>query len=61
MAIYLGYAKAGDPQPFFYVFEAGTAMIVHRMDPPELYPYKQAQMDRVCSSFVDFLRDRSGV
>lgn len=25
MAIYLGYAKAGDPQPFFYVFEAGTA------------------------------------
>lgn len=42
------------------VFEAGTAMIVHRMDPPELYPYKQVHMDKVCDSFVDFLRSRSG-
>lgn len=25
MAIYLGYAHAGDARPFFYVFEAGTA------------------------------------
>lgn len=49
------------PDGRLLVFEAGTAMIVHRMDPPELYPYKQAQMDRVCSSFVEFLRGRSGV
>lgn len=48
------------PDGRLLVFEAGTAMIVHRMDPPDLYPYKQVQMDRVCESFVDFLRSRSG-
>jgi glutathione synthase/RimK-type ligase-like ATP-grasp enzyme len=47
------------PDGRLLVFEAGTAMIVHRMDPPELYPYKQAQMDRICTSFVAFLQDRS--
>lgn len=47
------------PDGRLLVFEAGTAMIVHRMDPPELYPYKQDQMDKICSSFVGFLQDRS--
>lgn len=41
------------------VFEAGTAMIVHRMDPPEIFPYKQAQMDLVCSAFLDLLSNRA--
>lgn len=43
------------------VFEAGTAMIVHRMDPPELFPYKQAQMDKICDAFVGMLRSRAGL
>ena len=43
------------------VFEAGTAMIVHRMDPPELFPYKQAQMDKVCDAFIGMLRARAGM
>lgn len=33
------------------VFEADTAMLVHAMDPPELYPYKQAQMRRLFGAF----------
>jgi len=48
------------PDGNLLVFEAGTAMIVHRMDPPELYPYKQEQMDKVCDGFVRFLQERSG-
>lgn len=37
------------------VFEAGTAMIVHRMDPPDIFPYKQAPMTRICEAFVEML------
>lgn len=48
------------PDGRLLVFEAGTAMIVHRMDPPELYPYKQEQMDKICDGFVGFLQERSG-
>ena len=33
------------------VFEAGTAMIVHAMDPPELFPYKRPQMAKVFKAF----------
>jgi len=41
------------------VFEAGTAMIVHRMDPPELFPYKHQQMEKVCQAFLRFLEARA--
>ena len=40
------------------VFEAGTAMIVHRMDPPDVFPYKQAPMTRICEAFVEMLAHR---
>ena len=33
------------------VFEVGTAMIVHAMDPPELFPYKRPQMEKVFKAF----------
>ncbi len=33
------------------IFEADTAMIVHDMDPPALYPYKGPQMQRVFRAF----------
>ncbi len=34
------------------VFEADSAAIVHMLDPPELYPYKPAQMRRVFAAFA---------
>lgn len=40
------------------VFEAGTAMIVHRMDPPEVFAYKQAPMGGICDAFVEMLAHR---
>jgi hypothetical protein len=42
------------------VFEADAAAIVHLMDPPDLFPYKQPQMRRVFSAFEDMLRGRAG-
>ena len=40
------------------VFEADAAAIVHLMDPPDLFPYKQPQMRRVFAAFEDLLRRR---
>ena len=37
------------------IFEADTAMVVHDMDPPSLYPYKGPQMQRVFQAFRDLL------
>ncbi len=33
------------------VFEADTAAIIHLMDPPDLFPYKKPQMQRVFQAF----------
>ena len=38
------------------IFEADVAMIVHDLDPPELYPYKKVQMSKVFDAFEDLLR-----
>ncbi|MGA2568040.1 MAG: hypothetical protein ABSF41_14575 [Pseudolabrys sp.] len=37
------------------VFEVGTAMIVHSMDPPDLFPYKRPQMEKVFKAFQTML------
>jgi hypothetical protein len=37
------------------VFEADTAAIIHRMDPPDLFPYKQPQMRKVFAAFEQML------
>ncbi len=42
------------------VFEADAAAIIHMMDPPDLFPYKQTQMRRVFAAFEDMLRRRTG-
>jgi hypothetical protein len=42
------------------VFEADTAAIVHLMDPPDLFPYKQPQMHKVFAAFEAMLRRRAG-
>jgi hypothetical protein len=39
------------------VFEVGTAMIVHSMDPPELFPYKRPQMEKVFKAFRTMLQN----
>jgi len=41
------------------LFEADVAMIVHAMDPPELFAYKQPQMRKVFGAFLDMLRRRA--
>ena len=38
------------------IFEADVAMIVHDLDPAELYPYKKPQMRKVFDAFEAFLR-----
>jgi hypothetical protein len=42
------------------VFEADAAALVHMMDPPALFPYKQASMKRIFTAFEDMLRRRAG-
>jgi glutathione synthase/RimK-type ligase-like ATP-grasp enzyme len=37
------------------IFEIGTAMIVHAMDPADVFPYKKAAMDKVFAAFVAML------
>jgi glutathione synthase/RimK-type ligase-like ATP-grasp enzyme len=41
------------------IFEIDHAMVVHAMDPEELFPYKRAQMQKVQSAFRDFLLRRT--
>lgn len=43
------------------LFEADVAMIVHAMDPPELFAYKQPQMRKVFDAFQAMLRRRAAV
>jgi len=38
------------------LFEADVAMIVHDMDPPDLFPYKAPQMKKVFGAFQAMLR-----
>jgi hypothetical protein len=38
------------------VFETGTNMIVHSMDPADLFPYKQPQMEKVFDAFQEMLK-----
>jgi hypothetical protein len=42
------------------VFEADAAAIVHMMDPPDVFPYKEPQMRRVFAAFDAMLRRRAG-
>ncbi|MFI4933444.1 MAG: RimK family alpha-L-glutamate ligase [Caulobacterales bacterium] len=37
------------------IFEADTAMIIHDMDPPDLYPYKGPAMAKLFTAFQDLV------
>jgi hypothetical protein len=40
------------------IFEAGTNMIVHSMDSPDLFPYKRPQMEKVFRAFEGMLKHK---
>ncbi len=48
-------AETPDGKPL--VFEIGTAMIVHSMHPPDLFPYKRPQMEKVFNAFQAMLHN----
>ncbi|MBO9651130.1 MAG: RimK family alpha-L-glutamate ligase [Variovorax sp.] len=48
---YLGLDCAETPAGDLLVFEVDTAMVVHDIDPVDLFPYKQPQMHKVFDAF----------
>ena len=48
------------PDGRLLLFEADVAMIVHDMDPRDLFPYKGPQMRKVFAAFTAMLRQRCG-
>jgi hypothetical protein len=42
------------------IFEADNTAIVHNMDPPEIFPYKVPQMQKVFEAFAAMLHRRAG-
>jgi hypothetical protein len=43
------------------IFEVGTAMIIHSMDPPDLFPYKRPQMEMVFKAFQNMLHNAAHI
>jgi len=43
------------------VFEIDVAMIVHSIDPPELFPYKTPAMKKLFAAFTALLNKRAGI
>ena len=54
---YFGIDCAETADGRLLVFEADVAMIVHAMDPEDLYPYKKPAMRRLFDAFVGHLRE----
>ncbi len=53
---YFGIDCGEMPDGKLLLFEVDVAMIVHAMDPPDLFPYKAPQMRKVRDAFRDMLR-----
>jgi hypothetical protein len=58
---YFGIDSAELPDGRLLVFEVDVAMIVHDMDPPDLFAYKKPQMRKVFAAFQDLLRRRAQI
>jgi len=56
---YLPFDCGETPDGRLLLFELGTNMIVHAMDPVDVYPYKRRQMEKVFGAFKDLLCERS--
>jgi glutathione synthase/RimK-type ligase-like ATP-grasp enzyme len=52
---YFGLDCAETPSGELLIFEASTALVVHRMDPPEIFPYKGPHMAILFQAFQDLL------
>ena len=52
---YFGIDCGETPEGELLIFEADVAMIVHAMDPPDLFPYKGPQMRKVFDAFQTML------
>jgi hypothetical protein len=52
---YFGIDCGETPEGDLLIFEADVAMIIHAMDPPDLFPYKQPQMRKVFEAFCAML------
>jgi hypothetical protein len=47
------------PDGKLLIFEVGAAMIVHAMDPEDIFPYKAVQMKKLFAAFQAMLRSRA--
>jgi glutathione synthase/RimK-type ligase-like ATP-grasp enzyme len=56
---YFAVDCAEDREGRLLVFEADTAMIVHDMDPPDLYPYKPPAMRKLFAAFQALVAARA--
>lgn len=56
---YLGIDCAETQDGQLLIFEIDHAMIVHDMDPADLFPYKQAPMQKLFAAFRTMLIDRA--
>jgi hypothetical protein len=52
---YCGIDCGETPDGELLIFEADVAMVIHDMDPPELFPYKAPQMQKVFQAFEKML------
>jgi hypothetical protein len=52
---YIGIDCAELPTGDLLIFEVDTGMIVHGMDPVDIYPYKQPTMNKVFRAFRELL------
>ncbi len=57
---YLGIDCAEMPNGDLLIFEADNAMIVHAMDPEDMFPYKAPAMRKVFKAFRELLEKSAG-
>jgi hypothetical protein len=50
---------AETPEGELLLFEADVSMIIHALDPQDLYPYKRPQMAKLFGAFAGMLRSRA--
>ena len=55
---YFGIDCAETPDRQLLIFELANAMIVHHMDPINMFPYKHPAMEKVFKAFHQMLRDK---
>ena len=56
---YVGIDCGETPDGKLLIFEVDSDMIVHAMDPVEMFPYKQATMKKLFAAFRDLLIKRA--